>query len=151
LPNTFEDPTRPEAAGEVSDLHVRLVFLWHGGGASYILGPGATLTVGRSSECGAPIDHPSVSRMHAVVHGGNPAYIEDLGSSNGVRVRGVRIEPRMPTSFSVGDVVELGSVVLVLQAPTNATAQEAAARAEGMDAVGRLVDLVAKSDISVLL
>jgi transcriptional regulator with GAF, ATPase, and Fis domain len=151
VPNPFDDPTRPEALGDRYEHGARLFFLWKGGGASLVLTPTGSLTIGRSSECDVPVDHPSVSRMHAVVHGGVPAKVEDLGSSNGVRVRGVRIEARTPTPFFPGDVVELGSVVMVMQASGAASPSSTPSADVGMDAVARLIDLVAKSEISVLL
>jgi two-component system response regulator AtoC len=42
-----------------------------------------TVTIGRDAESGIRLDHPSVSRQHAVVHLGPPLRIQDLGSANG--------------------------------------------------------------------
>lgn len=41
--------------------------------------------------------------------------IEDLGSTNGTIVRGNAIAPGQPTEISVGDVVNLGTLNLMLQ------------------------------------
>lgn len=52
------------------------------------------------------LDHPLVSRRHAVFQGGADAYIRDLGSTNGTFVNGERIG-RQKTLVS-GDRVDIG-------------------------------------------
>ena len=47
--------------------------------------------IGRAENADIRIDHPSVSRRHALLHLGPPLRIEDLGSSNGTRVRDARL------------------------------------------------------------
>src|SRR4029079_4766093 len=98
--------------------------------------------------------HTSVSREHARVTVGESVRIEDVGSANGIRVRGTRIAPQTPSPIAAGDVVELGAAVLVLQEPLveEATAPKPAVGTnDPMRATERLVDLVSKSDITVLL
>jgi hypothetical protein len=66
---------------------------------------------GRDVECSLVIDATTASRRHAritVVSGS--ATIEDLGSTNGTRVNGVRISS--PTRLAPGDEVALGTEVL---------------------------------------
>ena len=58
--------------------------------------PAGKLTVGRSRKCDLCIDHPSVSREHAVFYGSTPVTVEDLGSTNGTSIAGVRIGARSP-------------------------------------------------------
>ncbi len=155
---TRDERTKPEALEDASRATaVRLLLLWDGGGTSGLFEPGKTVTLGRSSACDVYVDHASVSRAHARLRLTEPLTVEDLGSSNGVRVRGTRIPPHVPTPLSFGDIVELGSVVLVAQAPLRRTGGRPtvpppAASADGPTAaLARMVDLVAKSDISVLL
>src|SRR5262245_40857204 len=109
-----DDGTKPEVLGAWSS-HARAMFLWPGGSVIYWLAPYARITVGRSSECQVRLDHASVSRVHAAISGARPTTIEDLGSSNGVRVRGERIPANRPVAVAPGEVVEIGSVVLVVQ------------------------------------
>src|ERR1041384_7874619 len=73
------------------------------------------LVIGRASDAYLRVDHPSVSREHAVLRLGTPITIEDLGSANGTRLRGRPLAPHMPIEIQPGEVVDLGSVLLVVQ------------------------------------
>lgn len=94
-----------------------------------------------------------MSRVHAKVFGGHPVRIEDAQSSNGIRVRGARIEAGVPTAVNAGDLIEIGPAVLVIQeSPAVATAAAAVhGPAPQNDAYMRLMTTVAKSALSVLL
>jgi len=91
---------------------------------------GAELTLGREN-VDVELDAPMVSRRHAIlrqVEGG--LEIADLGSTNGTWVNGARIEA--PTRLAAGDVIGVGSVLVVVeweQAPTLASAATAPAGA----------------------
>jgi ABC-type multidrug transport system fused ATPase/permease subunit len=77
------------------------------------------LTLGRE-DVDVAMDAPMISRRHAIVQpvdGG--LEIVDLGSTNGTWVNGARIEG--PTRLAAGDVIGLGSVLVVVEwehAPT---------------------------------
>jgi two-component system response regulator AtoC len=73
------------------------------------------LVIGRASDADVRVDHPSVSREHAILRLGTPITIEDLGSANGTRVRGRPLAPHKPMEIEPGEVVDLGSVLLVVQ------------------------------------
>ncbi len=81
--------------------------------SSHPLGSAAA-TIGRSSRNDIVIDHPSVSRKHAELTT-SPLRVRDLGSTNGVRVRGERVEPGAVTEVDVGEAVQLGDVVVLVQ------------------------------------
>jgi len=115
--------------------------------------------LGRAAEADVQIDHTSVSRRHAVLHLGDAMRVEDLGSSNGTWVDGKRLERNATASVGPGTVFEVGSVLLVVQRgprPTPLTSKE---NAQGqrivvdpqMERVHELVDLVARSALSVIL
>ena len=76
-------------------------------GRSELLGSdGATL--GRSREADIVIDDANVSRKHAEVRpSGGSWIVRDLGSTNGVKVNGRRIQGAQ--SLKRGDVIELGT------------------------------------------
>ena len=59
-----------------------------------------TLTVGRSQKCDVSIDSGSVSRHHANLVVGQDIEIEDVGSSNGTFVDGVRLAAQQAQSAS---------------------------------------------------
>lgn len=70
---------------------------------------GETL-IGRLPECDLQLDDPSVSRRHARLTERSAGWsIEDLDSTNGVRVNGTTVRQ---TSLSDGDTIELGSIRL---------------------------------------
>ncbi|HEY4107043.1 MAG TPA: FHA domain-containing protein [Polyangiaceae bacterium] len=80
-------------------------------GAEFPLTQDRPLVIGRGEECEVPINHPSVSRVHAEIQplGDGRYEIVDRESANGVRVNGVEL-PR--TLLDARDVVELGDVIL---------------------------------------
>jgi hypothetical protein len=78
-------------------------------GRSEVLGSGGAV-LGRSRDCDIVVDDVNVSRRHAEVRpSGGSWTVRDLGSTNGVKVNGRRLEPTRPQSLKPGDVVELGT------------------------------------------
>ncbi len=73
---------------------------------------GTRLTVGRLGSCDVVVEHPTVSREHAVfVRRGDDWWVVDLGSTNGTRVNGHQAAEQQ---VGPGDRVELGEAVLDL-------------------------------------
>src|SRR5690606_31709808 len=79
-------------------------------GAEYPL-EGERFLIGRGAECEFPIDHGSVSRIHAEIRriGDGTFEVIDKGSANGLRVNGHSLYRAILDSR---DVLELGDVVL---------------------------------------
>lgn len=72
--------------------------------------------LGRNPDtCEIVIDSPSVSREHAVIRNGDPPTVEDLGSTNGTRIGGKRLEPKKRYPLNVGSVVEVGGSTVFLK------------------------------------
>ena len=72
---------------------------------------GDTATIGRLPECEVMLDDPSVSRRHArIQRRGMGWFIEDLGSTNGVKVNGSRVGE---SDLADGDRLQLGTVQLL--------------------------------------
>jgi two-component system, NtrC family, response regulator AtoC len=125
--------------------------------------------LGRARTVGVHLDHRSVSREHARLHLRERIEIEDLGSRNGTRVRGVNLVAGQAEALGVGDSFEVGSVVLRIlperrSEPALERRQPGSGRAaldapEGwyaptssaMQAVLSSIERVAASDMSVLL
>jgi two-component system response regulator AtoC len=158
--------TKQHAALNPGRPHI--VAMWPGGTLAKELPEGARVTVGRSRTCDIVIDHTSVSREHVAFHGGRPVQVEDLGSTNGTAVAGLQIPKDTRVPVERGQVVSIGAAVLVVHgayevvAPPPQTARRPPAGArlaeppivivdEAMRELHRIVDLVAKGDISVIL
>ena len=63
---------------------------------------------GRSRDADVVLDDPNVSRHHAEVRpSGGSWIVNDLGSTNGIKVNGRRVDG--PQSLKRGDVIELGT------------------------------------------
>jgi hypothetical protein len=76
-------------------------------GRTELLGSGGAV-LGRSREADVIVEDPNVSRRHAEVRpSGGSWIVRDLGSTNGVKVNGRRIQG--PQSLKRGDVIELGT------------------------------------------
>jgi pSer/pThr/pTyr-binding forkhead associated (FHA) protein len=109
-----------------------------------------SVTIGRSSSCDLPIDHPSVSREHARLHVGVPVTIEDLGSRNGTHVRGVPVAPHKLADVHFGDVIECGDATLLLRRVAARTASapraDAAARELVVGSDGRFFRLAGSGE-----
>ena len=77
------------------------------GDRTELLGSGGAV-LGRSREADVVLDDPNVSRKHAEVRpSGGSWIVRDLGSTNGVKLNGRRIQG--PQSLKRGDVIELGT------------------------------------------
>jgi DNA-binding NtrC family response regulator len=79
----------------------------------FALRPGENL-VGSHPDCEVPLDHPSVSRHHAVlVQGPEQVEVADLGSANGTFVAGRPV--RSAAALGAGAVVSFGTVEATLE------------------------------------
>src|SRR5271166_366305 len=68
-------------------------------------------TIGRSRDCEIVLADSGVSRHHAALHHSDEGWsIEDLGSTNGVRLNGQQVRGHAP--LSPGDVLEFGSTTI---------------------------------------
>ena len=73
------------------------------------------VVIGRLPKCEVVLNDPNVSRRHAeVVRQGDEIVLRDLGSTNGVKVNGTRVQS---TILYNGDEISIGTSRLVLEAP----------------------------------
>lgn len=66
---------------------------------------------GKNPVCDYVLEHPSVSSVHAalIFNKEHACFVLlDLGSTNGVRLHGARVEPRKPIPIAVGAVMQFG-------------------------------------------
>jgi transcriptional regulator with PAS, ATPase and Fis domain len=164
-------PTQTETRALVrSGLY--LVTVHKDGMRALRLRPDRPATVGRSPDCDVAIDTPLLSRVHfevrQVTPGGSVA-LTDLRSSNGTKVNGKPVTPGNPTPIEVGCLVEAGGVFFVLRdhVPSDVMPPSEGALPithadvvplngvvvadDSMQRLHELVDLVARSNIAVLV
>jgi hypothetical protein len=73
-----------------------------------------TLTIGRMPECDLTINDRNVSRRHAEIRPqGESFLVVDLGSTNGIRVNGIRVGQH---ELQDGDEITVGGTQVVFQA-----------------------------------
>jgi hypothetical protein len=76
--------------------------------------PAAGALIGRSREADIVLDDSNVSRRHAEISPSGPNWrIQDLGSTNGVRVNGRQVDG--PHPLESGDRIELGTVSVTFE------------------------------------
>ncbi|WP_437675998.1 sigma 54-interacting transcriptional regulator [Sorangium sp. So ce131] len=131
-----------------------------------------SVVLGRDEDADVCVPDSSVSRRHAVLHLGPPLRVEDLGSSNGTRVRTrhsnsaterlIDVGKGKPASagsveLSPGDVIYLGAARVVLRSreprkPGDRDPRKDVIVKDGaMRAVYELAERVAKGPINILL
>jgi transcriptional regulator with PAS, ATPase and Fis domain len=109
------------------------------------------VVIGRGQEADVRIDDASISRKHALLSLGLRARIKDLGSTAGTRVADRALEAGEWADVSAGEVIDLGSVMLILMRGAAPEAEARAPAGDAMERAERLLDRVAPGDISVLM
>jgi len=156
-----DDETYTNAFGLPDSLTgPRLVGVWEGGSRSIPLPPSGRIVVGRAIGCDLQIEHGSVSRQHAIINLGNESMtIEDLGSSNGVRVNGVELQTGLRAPIHRTSLIEVGATMLQIQeAPASpvgtkavSLAKDSSASETPIEQTRKLARLVAAGAISVIV
>jgi len=100
------------------DARLAILVMSEAGVFTYPLPERGELTIGRANRCGISVDDPQLSREHALLRVGASLEIVDLGSSNGTRVGDRTLAPHAAESLSVGEVLALGTTVMVVQPAT---------------------------------
>jgi hypothetical protein len=84
-------------------------------GRTELIGSGGAV-LGRSRDCDIVVDDPNVSRHHAEIRpSGGSWIVRDLGSTNGIKINGRRLDAARPQSLKRGDVIELGTSRLTFE------------------------------------
>ena len=75
---------------------------------------GATVSIGRASDCALPIKDRYLSRKHAEIVAANGTWLlKDLGSANGTYLNGTRVE--RDQELKTGDRIRLGDTEIVFE------------------------------------
>ncbi|MBA3463578.1 MAG: sigma 54-interacting transcriptional regulator [Deltaproteobacteria bacterium] len=120
----------------------------------------AQVTIGRDRSCDVVIDDPILSRQHAVLRVGPPLTIQDLGSTNGVRITGREVlRGGAPIELAIGDGFHIGPFAFLIASGDSTSASSS--RRSGterlrvedptIDGVPGFVKDVARTPTSVLL
>ncbi len=137
-------------ASSGDDVGPRLLILEDGNVRAVALPASGSLAVGRVQEADIRIDSDSISRRHAIVHVGDGIEVEDVGSSNGTKVGGQKIERGVRVAVDAGDLIEFGGVSVVVQGALDA-GRGGANKKTTMHRLADVAERVARSEISVLL
>jgi pSer/pThr/pTyr-binding forkhead associated (FHA) protein len=82
-------------------------------GRTSVVGSGGAV-LGRSREADIQVDDPNISRKHAELRPSGASWtVRDLGSTNGVKVNGRRIQGAQ--SLRTGDTITLGTSDIVFE------------------------------------
>ena len=111
-PSTLVDASRSQAG---APLGYHLVVMGEAVFETVPLPARGDVVIGRGSEADVRVDEPRASRRHARLRLGDDVQIEDLGSANGTRVRGRRLEAGKPVTITAGEAITIGAVVLMVQ------------------------------------
>ena len=96
--------------------------------ATFALPARGEVLLGRGGVADVSLDDARASRRHARLRIGEQIEIEDLGSANGTRLRGRRLEPRRAVKVLPGEAIGVGDLVLMVQ-PNLSSGSSAARRA----------------------
>ncbi|MEW5852804.1 MAG: sigma 54-interacting transcriptional regulator [Myxococcota bacterium] len=120
-PPDMDDPQRRETAllspadATAAPAPLRLLVIGDGVVATHPLPREGDVVIGRAQDVDVQVDDASISRRHAVLHLGGSIRLEDLGSANGTRVRGSAVAQGTPVEVGTGEVIDLGSVMVIVQ------------------------------------
>ena len=109
------DPTRTMVYRRPADpaTSARLREIRRDGRERTIEVPSGIVELGRGREAGLLIDDPQVSRRHGRLHARRGILVyKDLGSTNGSRVNGIRVDE---IALASGDRLQVGDTVLVVE------------------------------------
>ncbi len=116
------------------------------------------LVVGRDADCDLVLDHARISRRHArLIVAGGTVRIEDLGSTNGLKVGGVQLGRGDVSSFPIGESVRLGPYTLLVLSNQARASEDGIVRAAvvihdpSLRGKTEMLERIARNDVGVLL
>ncbi len=122
MPEELGPTLQEEPVSQIGPERLLLVLITQDGASSIPLPENGTITIGRSAENTIKLDDPLISRTHAAIHVGNILEVEDLASANGTRFLGRELLANVRQRIEVGQVVDLGSSMIVVQRTTSLNA-----------------------------
>ena len=121
-PSTLVDASRSRAGGALGH---HLVVMGEAVFETVPLPLRGQVIVGRGSDADVRVAEPRASRRHARLVLGDDIRVEDLGSANGTRVRGRKLEAGKPVVVAAGEAISIGALVLMVQLDRGSEARRA--------------------------
>ncbi len=147
----IDDETGTEQIDRQATFGERVLLVIDGASLQVVPLPGTgTLTVGRSQKCDVSIDSGSVSRHHANLLVASDVEIEDIGSSNGTFVDGVRIAANQKTRLGIGIPFLIGGVTVMVQTRSGSR-RETPVKASQLAAIEQSASRIAAGKLGVLV
>ena len=118
---TLKSPTTmvgPDGEPSASVAGAFLLVVGRDAYATYDLPATGSLTIGRGETNVVRVDDPLASRAHACLYVGEAMFLEDVGSVNGTRVKDQPLHPGERVPIAIGDTIQIGSSVLIVQRRT---------------------------------
>ena len=119
---------------------------------------GDTVVIGRSSDCDLVVDHRALSRKHAVLRRTPRLTVQDLGSTNGIRIASGVVHGGEPIPLASGESFHIGPFsFLVVDAQSNEPSSDRSGRDRlvvddpTVHGVNTLVGEIARTGINVLI
>ena len=117
------------------------------------------VTIGRAPDCDVVLAHDALSRRHVRLRLAPTISVEDLGSRNGTRLRGKRLEPERAESLDVGEPFQIGHFQFLVARTRNAPSPLSVSNRQDSlrvvdprtAAVGRFVRDLATSPLAILI
>jgi two-component system, NtrC family, response regulator AtoC len=125
--------------------------------STHPLAAGAEIVIGRDAACDVPLEHPKISRRHAIVRAGSPPTVEDAGSTNGVYLGTHRLARGERRQLLARESILVGPFTVFLTGSGPAPQEPLDGRAALVvrdpqpDALSPIVTRIAQSDIGVLV
>ena len=111
-PSTLVDASRSQAGG-APGFH--LAVMGEAVFETVALPTRGEVIVGRGHDADVRVAEPRASRRHVRLILGDDIQVEDLGSANGTRVRGRKLEAGKPVVVAAGEAIAIGAIVLMVQ------------------------------------
>ncbi|MFT3698306.1 MAG: sigma 54-interacting transcriptional regulator [Kofleriaceae bacterium] len=125
---------------------------------THALPPDGELVLGRDPDCDVTLDHARISRRHAkLTCAGGHVRIEDLGSTNGLKIGGVQLARGESMPLPLGESVRLGPYTMIVSSKLAAATADGVPRAAVVvhdpSVAGKteLLERVARHDVGVVI
>ena len=116
------------------------------------------IVIGRAPDCDLVLDHRALSRRHAILRRGPQLTVQDLGSTNGVRLARGLVRGGEPVLLAPGESFHIGpfSFLVVDAQPADASSNRSGrdrliVEDPTLDGVSTLVREIARSEVNVLV